>query len=302
MYQSKDNIIIDEVDTLVGYPLDSLSLLGSENLRSDSILAFTDSLSVAETIDVEESEPQKIEAFTSLNPKEGVSLPVMLSGSDGLFALVFACFMLLSFSFREIASFLKENVLLAFSSTKAEKLSEKTVTSKERFNLYLLVFTFILILSISSYVVVDRFYPIVKDYGQLLSTIGTFILVLTVFIILKLLVNKLVGYIFEIEKRTGIWNFSYLILFSALGGSCFVPVLLLIYSKVQFDIIIAFMLILFLIVQLSIIFRVVSYFRDQKFSIMFLIAYLCTVEIIPYIFLGIGMVYLYKVDIFNTVL
>lgn len=242
---------------------------------------------------------EELKLFLSYKEKEGKNLPVMLSGSDGLFAIVLIIFLLFSFSFKEIISFMRENVVLAFSPSKGQKIYDKTITSKERFNLYLLTFSCVLILSISFFVVLENSSLVVaKNYAELLITIGLFMLALSFFITVKLLVNKLIGYIFEIREDSYIWNSSYLILFSALGATCFIPVLLLIYSRIQFDIIVAIVLILFLIVQLSVIVRVVRYFMIQRFSILFLIAYLCTVEIIPYLCLGLGMVYLYKVDIF----
>lgn len=294
----------------VDHSLDSTTLDGvaepvsdSLYISSDSSLYQADEFTYQDTLEsvVAEAEQKDMNLFVSYAARRGEELPVMLSNSSGLFGVMLVCFLLLAMSFREIIAFIKENSLLMLSS-KGEKAHDKVVTTKERFNIYLLVFACVLVLSISFYTALDKTYHLPKDYPQLLATIGLFVVALSTFLLIKISANKLIGYVFEVEDTTDIWSFSYLMLLGVLGGACFIPVLLLIYSKVEFDIIIAFVVILFLIVQLSVMIRVIMYFRSQKFSLLFLISYLCTVEIIPYLFLGIGMVYLYKVDIFNTVL
>src|SRR5690606_2489510 len=106
--------------------------------------------------------------------------------------------------------------------------------------------------------------------------------------------------IFDEQKRMGVWRRTYIIGIEILGMLYFIPTLLLIYSNYYHLQIIIFMLILFLIVQLILFYQIIVFFIREKFNFLYLIAYLCTFEILPYIFLMIGLVYLYRIDVFNT--
>ena len=61
-------------------------------------------------------------------------------------------------------------------------------------------------------------------------------------------------------------------------------------------------LILFLIVQITLFYQIIVFFIGQKFNFLYLIAYLCTFEILPYVYLAIGLIQLYRTDVFNTLL
>lgn len=233
--------------------------------------------------------------------KLGNPLPMSLDRSDGIFALLVVCFLLLAHVYNGGVTFFKENILLVFSSSKSEKLEAQT-TTKEMFYSFFLVFLAVLLISISLYEAFDRFMPVDYTEKRPFATIGAFIVLILLFILAKITLNKLIGYIFDIDKKLNTWNRSYLVLLSMFGLLCFLPTLMLVYSSLWHSIIIGFVLVLFLIVQIILFLRIIVFFISRKFNFLYLIAYLCTIEILPYIFLGVGLVYLYRIDIFNTIL
>lgn len=240
-------------------------------------------------------------AFSLEGHKKGIDHPIKLDRSDGIFALLVICFLLLAHVYNGGMAFFKENIMLVFSASKSEKL-ETQVTTKETVYSFFLVFLAVLLISISLYEGLDRFFPLADGDKRPFVTIGFFVVLIVLFVVAKMLLNRVIGFIFDNEKRIEAWNRSYLVLFSMLGLLCFFPTLMLVYSNLWHSIIIGFVFVLFLIVQIILFIRVIVFFIGQKFNLLYLIAYLCTIEILPYIFLGIGLVHLYKTDIFNTIL
>ena len=280
---------IDQSASREVLPVDTISY----PVEIDTVSVAVDTIAVADT--------KVMSTYSLEGQKEGIPLPVKLDRSDGIFALLLVCFLLLAHVYNGGVSFFKENILLVFSASKSEKLENQT-TTKEIFYSYFLVFLAVLLISISLYEALDRFMPLAEGEKRPFATIGMFIVLILFFIIVKMMFNRLVGYIFDFDKRLNTWNRSYQVLLSMLGLLCFLPTLMLVYSSLWHSIIIGFVLILFLIVQVILFLRIIVFFIGQRFNFLYLIAYLCTIEILPYIFLGIGLVYLYRIDIFNTII
>jgi hypothetical protein len=141
-----------------------------------------------------------------------------------------------------------------------------------------------------------------QSNGRPLGTIISFIVLIALFLWIKDILYKIIGYIFDQQKAMSFWRRTYMVSVGILGILYFIPTLLLIYSSYYHIQILVFMLVLFLIVQLTLFYRIVVFFINQKFNFLYLIAYLCTFEIFPYIFLSMGLIYLYRTDVFNTLL
>lgn len=93
-----------------------------------------------------------------------------------------------------------------------------------------------------------------------------------------------------------VFLYSQTIIIEILGILFFIPTLFLLYADYLHTEIAIFMLILFIVSQLILFYRMIVYFIREKFSFLFMIAYLCTIEIVPYIFLAAGLILLYKTD------
>lgn len=233
--------------------------------------------------------------------RKGIELPATLHRSNGIFALLLFCFLIVAHVYNGGFSFVKENMLLVFSPERAGKTDSQYTTS-EILYAYFLVFLAILLISISLYEGFERFAVFSGEHDKLpFVRIGIFAVLISVFVCFKLFLNKFIGYIFGQEIAAGVWNKMYLVLFSLLGLLCFLPTLILVYSNWWHGIIIGFSLFLFLVMQMILLFRLVVFFISHGYSILSLVMYLLTVEILPYIYLGLGLYYCYQIDIFNTI-
>lgn len=227
---------------------------------------------------------------------EGIPLPFNMEQTDSVFVLLLFCFMFFAHIYSGGFSFLKENLMLVYSSERSIRLGKEN-TIKEAWYNYFLVFQAIVLASVSLFDIFMEYIPSNRQHITPLITIASFILLISVCFVLKILFYKLLGYIFNMQSLASGWNSTYIIVFEILGILYFIPTLLLIYSDFWHKFIIGFMLILFLISQIILLGRIVFFFFKEKFNFLFLIAYLCSVEIMPLLFLYAGLVYIYRIDI-----
>lgn len=229
---------------------------------------------------------------------QGVPLPFALEHTDGVFGLLLLCFLFFTHIYKGGFSFLKENALLIFSATRSQKIHRQTTTKEILYN-YFLILQAVILISICLYDIFMRYTPVDKGTHTPLITILSFVLLISSYLFLKQLLYKFIGYMFDLGKLMQVWRNTYVVSIEMLGILYFIPTLLLVYSDSYHQVIIGFMLILFLIVQLILFSRIIIFFIREKFNFLFLIAYLCSVEILPYIYIYVGLVYLYRIDVFN---
>lgn len=260
--------------------------LDSLSITYDSIGQAMDSIAPAQTI---------IEVR-----QQGDKLPFSFSASDGLFVFFFICFIVFTRIYREGFVYLKENIVQIFY-LRERVVNYKEITTKEIWFSYFLIFQSIVLISIALYDTFIEYIPTSNLLSPLLVT-AFFVVLIAIFVFLKYIWYKLFGYIFDLGRTMYAMMQSAINIFEVLGIIFFIPVLLLIYLEYWHFYIICFMLIVFLIAQIIFFIKVIVYFVKEKFSFLFLIAYLCTVEIIPYFILGVGLIYLYKTDLFNVII
>lgn len=228
----------------------------------------------------------------------GTKLPFSLESTDGIFVLILFCFLCFTHIYNGGVSFLKENLSLLFRSEK-EKRVHKQTTVKDILYGYFLVFQAVVLIAICVY---DLF--VEYDSSEIVHspflTVISFVLIIGLFFGAKDLVYKTIGYIFDQQKLMATWRRVSVVSIEILGVLYFIPMLFLIYSNYYHLEILVFMLLLFLIIQITLFYQIILFFVNQKLNFLYLIAYLCTFEILPYIFLSTGLIYLYRTDIFNT--
>lgn len=229
------------------------------------------------------------------NGHEGIKRPFTLEGDDGIFALLLVCFVFFTRIFKGGFTFFKENIGLLFSSRKNLNLFSETTTTEFWFN-FILVFQTILLISI---ILFDSFLESISydEYRNSFVTVLLFTFTITVFLTIKYLFYKLMGYLFEIQVEIKAWLRSYMIVLEMLGIIAFIPALMLVYSQSFHQYLLFFFFILFFVSRLILFYRIITFFFKRHVNLLFLITYLCGVEIIPYILLYQVLVYLYKVDI-----
>lgn len=243
---------------------------------------------------------------TLLNPKYtsidnghvGIKRFFSIEQIDGIFVLLLLCFTLLVHIHRKGFGFFKGNLRLVFSSRATTNLFSESTISEFWYN-FLLLFQTVFLCSIVFFIYffesdVSDTYP-----DSPFATIISFVLLISLFIAFKSLFYRFIGFLFSIQNFITIWLRAYTIVVEMIGITAFIPVLLLIYFDYYHNILFIIFLFLLLASRLIIISRIVLFFLQKNVNFLYLIAYLCSVEIIPYILLYNGLLFLYKIDIIS---
>lgn len=229
---------------------------------------------------------------------EGKPLPFSLERTDFIFALMLVCLMF----FAHIGGFdfLKQNLQAVFSARKSNKF-QKDTNIKETLSTYFLVIQTIILSSICLFNELVEYDPDKSGAESPLITILTFVSAIIIFLIIKLLVYKILGYIFDLKDVIRGWIRTYIVVLEIYGLLFFIPTLLLIYSNYWHLQIACFMLAILIIGQIILFYRIAVYFIREKFNFLFLIAYLCSLEIIPYLLLAGTLVFIYSTDVLQII-
>lgn len=227
--------------------------------------------------------------------KEGIPLPFNLDQMDATFIIIVLCLLVFARIYRGDFSLLKSNITLLRSFKKNVK-STKVFTSRDMWYTYFLVMQFALLGSICMYNIFTEYGLNESDIRNPLRTMGLFILLIFAFLIIKIFLYRLIGYMFDKKKEMAIFEYLYIIMIETFGIAFFIPTLLIVYASYLHTPIAILLAALTLVGLIRLFYRIALYFIREKFNYLFMIAYLCSVEIIPYIFLATGLIFLYKTD------
>jgi len=127
-----------------------------------------------------------------------------------------------------------------------------------------------------------------------LAFFGLSLLTAVVYIIYKLLIYNITGYIFFPRFKLKIWKSNFLSIISLMGLVIFIPVLVMFYAEKAFNFCF-YLVIFFAILALFFSFyKLYSLFFREKGQLLHFILYLCAQELIPLylMYKGIGVIYL----------
>ncbi|MDH6355404.1 hypothetical protein M2132_001746 [Dysgonomonas sp. PH5-45] len=259
-----------------------------------SINQATDTLANESLIDT----VAPVKAYTAVGHKGKDRLP-SLKGEDGIFALLLLSFMLLAFVYKRGISLFDRRGLLSLLSDRSERVSFKETTAADAWGNGLLFFQAILLSSIVLYDLFFETSTYITSTTSSFITVILFVVTLFIFVGIKYVFYKFMGYLFDVQGLINTWKKDYVSLINIFGICIFLPTLVLIYAD-HFHFL-AFLLsfILFILTRLVIFYRTISFFLQQKVNFLFLITYLCSVEILPYISLYFGLNFLFETDIIN---
>lgn len=230
----------------------------------------------------------------------GIKTHFAIEQQDGVFALLLVCFFFFSYILKDGITFFKESSRFLFSERKQGNSLRETTITVFWYNVILL-FQSILISAIIIFNLFLEKYDF-PEPAHYFTTIVLIILAIYIFVWFKVLCHKLWGYIYDIQAEIASIIRSDLLLLQLFGIIAFIPTLMLVYSNNFHDNIFVFLFILFIITRLIVIYRSIVNFLHKKVNFLFLIIYLCTIEIIPYFFLYKGLILLYKLDITGILL
>lgn len=281
------------------YPIDSTQI---KKLEKDSILGHELYYIVKDSSSIYFSrEDLAVQYETKLyedqDGYDGIKKPYTLEKDDGVFASLLICFILFVSLYKGGVAFLKKSSHILFGSLSNSNLANETTTSDFWFNFFLLFQTVLLtsIILFDLFLEVDR-YPILHHS---FFTISLFMLTISAFLAIKYFIYNILGYFFNSKEKIKVWLKCYFLILEILGITAFIPVLMLVYSQNFHQELLIVLLILFILSQLILFYRLTVFFLNDNVNLLFLIAYLCSVEIIPYIILYRVLIYQYKIDIIS---
>jgi len=228
---------------------------------------------------------------------KGIERPFTLEGDDGIFALLLICFVFFTRIYKGGFSFFKENSRLLLSARKNLSMFSETTTTEFWFNFILLFQTVLLasIIMFDSFLELEQ-YPVPQNSFY---TVSLFTVTISIFLGIKYLLYRLAGYLFNMQSHIDIWLRNYMIVLEMMGIIAFIPTLMLVYSQNFHQYLLLFFLVLFILSRIILFYRLITFFLRAHVNFLFLIAYLCSLEIIPYFILYQILIYLYKIDIIS---
>jgi hypothetical protein len=221
----------------------------------------------------------------------------MLRQQDGIFLALLVCFLLISKILQRGYRFLFEGV--RFMATFRERRDTfNEITIKEFWGNLFLTLQPAFLIALVAYQFFQQRYGMVEAPWHGLVTITSFTLLIAIFLIFKYFYYLLIGYTFDIKDFVLRFLRVNLVLLELLGILIFVPTLAYLYGTSYQQIFLIAIVALFSITQIILFSRLIVFFFNKRVNFLFGIAYLCAVEIAPYVFLAFGFSFLYKEDFF----
>lgn len=235
----------------------------------------------------------------SLKGYKGEAIPHELHNSSGVLLLFFIAFILFSFSFRKGMEIMSSNKLAFFDDA---SFVRKQLTMTEVFKSNALVGVGIFSLSIVIFETIDDVFQATSSLNVTFPIILLIMLTLFLFIGLKLSMNRLLGWMFNVESMANVWNELFLMSFRLFSVLIFIPTLVLVFTHAFHQVIIFSIYTLLALLLLVHSARIIFYFVRQNYDYLYMFMYFCAMEIIPYIFLAFSLVFVYEINIFNSIL
>lgn len=256
-----------------------------EYIPTDNTRLFFDVDTSAVTI----SSGQLLEGFS------GAMLPFSQT-VQSIFFLFFAfCFVIVAFWFNREGPTLAANFRNIFSGGMRKRtIFKEEITATGIWSEFFLIFQTILILT----VVVFTFF---WDKGISGLSVKNMVLVfLTVFLgillflSVKYMVYKLIGYIFT-EWGLGEWTEKYFRVVELMGTLIFIPAMFFVFVPEYAKIALFLLIIIFFIIMMVVFWNLLNVFAKNKVGLLNYFLYLCAIEIVPFFLVYKGVVFLVNI-------
>lgn len=211
---------------------------------------------------------------------------------DSTFILILVCFLLIVFAIKTEGEKIKKNI-------KSILITDPANRDKTSIPLIIDLCLTIQVALITGILLFHIFALNLPPNLQISSMALTLLISFTtlIFVGFKMMMYQILGCVFSDTRRISNMTQKFITTVQLFGIFSFLPVLILIYSDGLDIIMLSLIGILFLCERLIAIYHVISNFLQEKINFLFLIVYLCTVEILPYFFLYEIANFVYKLDI-----
>lgn len=213
-----------------------------------------------------------------------------LPGYDsGVMTLVIGVFVIITLNFRHYTTFLKTFTQNLFSVRKrANVFDERSTVSETR-----VLLSLILLLCLSEGILLFSFLRLRGSLLPNLAGIGSLTVLAAVYYILQLVAYHTVGYVFTSRARAVMWLKGFNASQSLLGICIAPPALLALFNPAIVPTLLSISVILYVVARIIFIYKGFRIFYNNSLALIYFILYLCSLEIIPLIFI-------YKASLFLT--
>ncbi|NDW09164.1 DUF4271 domain-containing protein [Dysgonomonas sp. 520] len=279
--------------------------------RSDSLYVQYDYLGEGSKIlSLRNKDWEYADLHTSSSPTStevgypGIKRPFSFEKVDGFLTIFLVCLVCFAIKFRSGFTLFKGNNLSHLLQGRSEShLYSETTTSEMWSNIFLFLQTMFMVSIVMFVFFSDNDKSLGSDILEdSIPIIFLFAGALSLFFFAKYLLYNFIGYAFNCRNAIGNFIHLYVGVIFVLGIFLFIPALFLIYSAQYHVFVLIVALILFVLQRLLIFYHIITFFLQQNVNILFLIVYLCSVEILPYILLYQGLNYIYEQDIISRIL
>ena len=213
----------------------------------------------------------------------------------GLLILSFAFF---AISYRRGAKYLKHLFTSLFKAKNRGNLFDETTINENQLRLSLIILTFITE-GIALYHAIIA--PMVTNSNHIVVCIAFCILICALFYVIQKGTYIVLGNIFSTRQQTDgfLENFTST---NILIGLFFTPFILVMLFMPGMTLIAAYIcLVLYILARFIIIYKGVRFFLPHIYNFLYIILYLCALEIIPLILIRKLVVYIYEIFLLNTI-
>ena len=279
--------IMDRVDTASTDTCTTLSLcLDTTNNGMDITILELFSTDTHQLITHTESETTIRERF------DGEEIPSTLASNSWVITLLILSFVFFAISYRRGAKYLRYTFESLFKINMRGNMLDETTINENQLKLSLLTITFVTEGIAIYYTWIDK---IVTNSKHILPAIALCITICALYYLAQRLVYNILGNIFSDKQQTQLFDdsFTKINLFIGLFLTPFILLMIFVPGVVPVASIIC--LIIFILSRLIIIYKGIIIFSLQIFGLLYLILYLCALEITPLLLLKRLVISVYNI-------
>lgn len=241
----------------------------------DSLLSMTDTLQSAESILITDTVVVEV-----LRGFEGVARATHPSSENWVFVVVLVQFILLCFVFARSYGWIIGSVVSFFKVKERESLFSKTTIIDVQSRFILLLFA----ISVYSFFVLFLLMPNFSSFN--IEVYWKFFAISLIYLILKYLISIIVGYVFTQPVDMKNARKGYVDAFNLLAVVMYPLLLIRLYAEIiDYQYLSYFALVFVALAILLFIIKLFQIFYQKIATSFYILLYLCTLEIIPFVVL-----------------
>lgn len=242
---------------------------------SDSVANLSDSSSRIPYLE------NQLETYTSaVTGVKGIFLAPNPANNTWISAGLILCFLLVTIAYRSSPKQIMQLIGTLFKTKSRSSYIQKTNVGLVRLKLVLLMQTFLLEGTALFIIFRERLSFQLPEVGTM-PLIAFFAGSCMVFFLLQFLTYQLLGYLFAYRSYASMWTNSFTSITALRGLLLFLPVLIAIYHSIALNSFIFIICCVYFITRIIFIYKGLKIFFSGFYSLVYLILYLCTLEIAP---------------------